>query len=170
MIYVSNTMPRYLQYRPLSSKLKWFPDLGFCVESLKVERLTVLFAVLSLSLACHKVPYINGLLPPVDNIELWAFGSEHANCTGLHDTKGWNPFLLFSCCSNGNPTFSLLACQETWRKSCILMRTPGGISILKISTQRLCPFSRTLQDKLVICLNSLCLTGLFDTPGDILTV
>lgn len=66
------------------------------------------------------------------------------------------------------PTLSFLACQERWRKSFILY--PGGISILKISIQKLRPFSRTLQDKLVICLNSLCLTGLFDTLGDILTV
>lgn len=99
----------YRQHTPLRSKLKWFPDLGFCVENFKVEQLIVLFTVLSLLLSYYKVPYINDLLFPVDSIKPWAFGSEHTNCTGLLDTKGWNPFLLFfSCCSNGNPYFQLL--------------------------------------------------------------
>lgn len=56
-------------------------------------------------LACYKVSYINDLILPVDSMELWAFGSEHTNCTGLFDTKGWNPFL--HCCSNGKPYFKL---------------------------------------------------------------
>lgn len=90
----------YLQHTPLSSKLKWFPDLAFCVENVKVEQITCLFTALTLLML--QGSYSNDLILPDDSIDLWPFGRERTSCTGLLDTKGWDPFLLvFSC--NGSP-------------------------------------------------------------------
>lgn len=63
----------YLQHTPLSSKLKWFPGLAFCVENAEVEQITFLFTVLTLLVL--QGSYSDDLIFPDDSIDLRPFGS-----------------------------------------------------------------------------------------------
>lgn len=144
--------PRYLQHTPLSFKLKWFPDLGFCIANLKVAEVIVLFIALSM-LACYKVPTLM-----ICSSQLMVQSSEYLAVNtppvlGYFDTKSWNPFLRFSCCSNGNPYLQLPDLPGKMEKTLY----PGENYRRNQHSKELHPeavsFSQNSQDKVVICLS-----------------